>query len=749
MGFRTRLDYSSNRQILQREETFTTLSGGTVFGVPYSGLSSGPDLTSTATTFGAIGLVSTFSGDGVSTTIYTWSPSGQCFELAATQLSALTPANSGITQSTPIAWSGVTPFVIDDNTGYVSYDGAQITELVVLTMVPTSGGYTGTVRTDNYCYTATSLDYTGRTIWVDNTEITRTDRLIVKRDASVGAVLTCNTNEGMANWSPASAVTFNWTGNTSATCISDIYVTNIYGCSPVNVRTTSIFHENMSADSATVNIIDGGLIMNVNSNIQQYGPSEFYGQSTFSGLTRYTRTVDGSDPDEVVNVAYISANTSTSASTYTYNAGPITGATNYTDNGDGTMTLPEVQVALYNNSNFQGKIEVFTVASALTGTDTAAMADEQTNYIYIDYNGGTPQWTVSTSSSAINDSDVIRVYDVYRGGGIFLHVLEWNDFGSGLPNKIHERLISTVPFARESGLNLGLSGSTLVATIDAGIAWNGVSRDSLTACNTQADTFFFSYHSGGTWVNSTTGDTINNNFYDDGTDLVVLTNNRYVVNWIYRGQEVQNHIYQVAGNAEYTTVASAQLEDPPSVPELISSHAFLVGRIIIQKGATTGLVESAFETTFNAAQVTLHNDLGSIQGGTAGEYYHTTSDEYGAISNADSPSASNVFITNTALTGATRSPYKTFRLTGSTSYTFTTANTLTVATNSATTVFLKAAPLEGDFFIVKSRQNTTSHPITISGSGINIDGNPSLTIQVGTSYHSYLFIYDNNEYIIT
>ena len=36
MGFRTKLDYSDNRQIKQRERTLTNLSGGTVFGVPFS-----------------------------------------------------------------------------------------------------------------------------------------------------------------------------------------------------------------------------------------------------------------------------------------------------------------------------------------------------------------------------------------------------------------------------------------------------------------------------------------------------------------------------------------------------------------------------------------------------------------------------------------------------------------------------------------------------------------------------------------
>jgi len=48
-------------------------------------------------------------------------------------------------------------------------------------------------------------------------------------------------------------------------------------------------------------------------------------------------------------------------------------------------------------------------------------------------------------------------------------------------------------------------------------------------------------------------------------------------------------------------------------------------------------VESAFVQVFQSTQVTQHNDLTSIQGGTAGQYYHLTSSEYtnNAYTNVD------------------------------------------------------------------------------------------------------------------
>ena len=71
MGYRTKLDYSSNRQISQREKTDTILSGSTVFGLPFSGLTVGPDLNTSGITSSYGGVISTFSGNST-TTVYNW-----------------------------------------------------------------------------------------------------------------------------------------------------------------------------------------------------------------------------------------------------------------------------------------------------------------------------------------------------------------------------------------------------------------------------------------------------------------------------------------------------------------------------------------------------------------------------------------------------------------------------------------------------------------------------------------------------
>jgi hypothetical protein len=311
-----------------------------------------------------------------------------------------------------------------------------------------------------------------------------------------------------------------------------------------------------------------------------------------------------------------------------YNAGLITNATGWTDNNNGTLTLPQVTVALYNNSNFIEPLKVYTIPSGTTGSGgIPSLFNEDTSYIVIEYNGGSPRYYVYDNDSVVTDSDVVLYLITYRSGN-FVHVLEFGNYGAGLPNKINDRFLSTDRFARESGFSLGLSGSTGVVTLSAGVAWNGVYRQSLPPINSQDDIFFQSFHSGGTWVYTTTANTLNNEYYDDGTDKVLATADKYLVNWYFRGQEVNDHLYEVWGNDEYDSVAEAQLSVEPSLPELVTSHAFLTGRIIVQVSATTGSVESAFVSVFQSTQVTAHNDLNAIQGGSAGQYFHLTSTQY-------------------------------------------------------------------------------------------------------------------------
>ena len=180
MEFRTKLDFST-RQIKQNPETFSVLSGGTAFGLPFSALTTGPDLTTTAITATYTTITSTFSGNSA-TTVYNWyNPS---MNLGASGLSAITPSNTAITQNTVVFTSNTTT-TIDGNVVTLTYTGVSYDVKPTVFVNLGSGNYSGSVLTNQLLLlSAGTLDYTGRTIWVDVSGITRTQRLII---SNVGA----------------------------------------------------------------------------------------------------------------------------------------------------------------------------------------------------------------------------------------------------------------------------------------------------------------------------------------------------------------------------------------------------------------------------------------------------------------------------------------------------------------------------------------------------------------------------------
>lgn len=218
MPFRTKLDYSDNRQIKQREKTSTTLSGTTVFGVPFSGLTSGINYSETGVTeTNTLVHGNTFSGNST-TTVFTWSDARM--SIADTYLSAITSSNSAQTQNSGVVLVENQTTTIDGNHVVLSYSGVSLSGVEVSGITETSPGiYTGTTVVDTFeVYSASSLDYAGRAIWIDCPEIARTKNLIISDNPLAGHVWTCSNGEGFGSWQPVSGIT----SGMSATTYNDL-----------------------------------------------------------------------------------------------------------------------------------------------------------------------------------------------------------------------------------------------------------------------------------------------------------------------------------------------------------------------------------------------------------------------------------------------------------------------------------------------------------------------------------------------
>ena len=297
-------------------------------------------------------------------------------------------------------------------------------------------------------------------------------------------------------------------------------------------------------------------------------------------------------------------------------------APSITNNGTGSLIVGDGGMyALNRSADGSAKSSVFSIAGG-----TFAMVDGANNFIVADYNSGSPVIRSTTDPFQINETTVIPVYQAYRNG-IILHPVDWDTLGLALTNKIHQSIVRTQPFRLESGLALG-EVATRTITITAGAMWTGAVRHILDALNSSTDPTYFCYHSAGVWTYAFVTQ-YNNTQYDNGTNLVSLAPNKYAVNYVYRGVEDYKHCYITLGTAVYGTPTEAALAQPQPPPPIITSHAVLIGRIIVETSASTATqIDSAFATTMISATSNVHNSLSGLQGGQASEYFHLTSAQF-------------------------------------------------------------------------------------------------------------------------
>lgn len=302
----------------------------------------------------------------------------------------------------------------------------------------------------------------------------------------------------------------------------------------------------------------------------------------------------------------------------------------FTSNGDGSITIGAGGLAsIYSNNQGTGVAKPFAIPET-----TITLVDGSINYLMVVRDGSTKvKLFNSTDRENIQLIDTLILWSLFRDGNI-VRRLSWDEYGKALPEKLMDRLVRTERFAYEDGLTLG-EASTRYVTITAGHMWHGAIRNHVPIYNSSTDTLTFWFHSGGTWTKRTwaSGGQYSNNCYDNGTDTVALLPNKFAVNYVFRSLEGQNkRASYIVGTSAYGTLAEAATAPVPTPPANVSAFGVYVGRIIITRGGSTAdQIDGAFVVTQQSAAVALHNNLGGLQGGTTGEYYHMTSSEYSRI----------------------------------------------------------------------------------------------------------------------
>jgi len=309
-----------------------------------------------------------------------------------------------------------------------------------------------------------------------------------------------------------------------------------------------------------------------------------------------------------------------------WSAGAISGF-GITNNGDGTANIATGNALLRTSVS-----EIATLNEyVLPAVNNQTFTDNTTNYIYANYNSGTPIISVTTDSTIINTLTTTLIYGVVRQGTnlYYQSFISQNVDSNG---KLRRRFIIMETFSRGQGAVISATNRKIALT--AGSFFSGLTPITTPAFDTNvASTFTYVYFNGTNFTRTTGQTDINNSQYINAGTLTTMSNNHFRTDFVYLLIDNPTQLWVVQGNSEYGNLASAKLAPTPTnLPPELNGLGVIVGRVIIEKSATTlSDVASPFTTQFIAGSPTLHNQLGGLQGGTTNEYYHLTAEMHGYL----------------------------------------------------------------------------------------------------------------------
>ncbi len=284
-----------------------------------------------------------------------------------------------------------------------------------------------------------------------------------------------------------------------------------------------------------------------------------------------------------------------------------------TDNLDGTVHVGIGTGFIRISNNSGATLKTF----GWPNTENLVLTDNASNYIYVDYNGGTPIVAAQVGGSGIldNENDKFELAEIYREG-TDLHITQHRQYSNDAISRLQKRLYSISGLIRANGLVLGETGTRNV-TLTAGLIWVKLDENNISAIDTSgAGSFTRYYRTGGVWTavaSQTQWDNVNYN--DTSSGLVSMTNNRYSFQEFF--VEPDGDFVSVYGDDEYVGLAAA--ENAPlitNLPPRLSGHSVYVGRIVFEEGGSVAeIILSPFGNSLASAPVTDHNILSNLTTG--------------------------------------------------------------------------------------------------------------------------------------
>lgn len=296
----------------------------------------------------------------------------------------------------------------------------------------------------------------------------------------------------------------------------------------------------------------------------------------------------------------------------TQGSGVLSGAT-ISDNSDGTVAVAAGEGIIKTTDSAVGDTKFFVIPAA----DPVSLTDASTNYIYVDYNSGTPTVGASTTDTA-NGRSILNIGRVYRDGTA-LDILHTSQ-NSELFRTIQRRLKEAGKFQVASG-GVVAESATRYITITAASMWFGLANATQSAFDSSVTNFSYWYHSSGVWTRNSSASQIDNTQYDNGTDLATLSTGYYGVHWVYLHYSGQVSV--VYGRGDYT-LAAARAANPPTLPSAVSDFSALVGKVIILKSASAFTAVEDHTSLIPVSGITSHSELGGLSADDHSQYHNDT-----------------------------------------------------------------------------------------------------------------------------
>lgn len=251
----------------------------------------------------------------------------------------------------------------------------------------------------------------------------------------------------------------------------------------------------------------------------------------------------------------------------------------------GLYVMPEITAFLYSTSTFFGIFGEYTIPAS-----SFVLVENAVNYIGVDYNLGSPAYTLYTDQASFNYSSIIPVCAVLSFD-TELNVIPFGQAGSGLPEKLLEIQKKRKEFDITTDFTLANSG--LYVELSALTVSNGTAAIDCFIMDTETadNDMWLWYRDGSSLWQKTENSTINNTQYQ-GAGLQSLDAGKFVINYIYRVIDDTNLlIFNILSGSFDTLAAAKESESITDLPDAIKESAVLVGRIIVEKDSASPAVQ--------------------------------------------------------------------------------------------------------------------------------------------------------------